>query len=96
MKTTHVAILRYFSHDKCHVCKVLLPKVKQLIIREFPQIHLEYINIETDSVAATQYQVFTAPAILIFFEGKEYYRFARNISINQLKEAIERPYNMLF
>ena len=96
MTKTTAATLKYFSHDRCSVCKVLLPKVEQLLKKEFPQMHLEYVNIETDPEIAAQHQVFTAPTILVFFEDKEYYRFARNMSINQLKEAIERPYNLLF
>jgi len=96
METSNKAILRYFSHDKCNVCKVLLPKIKELLNDQFPQMQFEYINIEEKPIIAANHQVFTAPTILVFFENKEYYRFTRNMSINQLKEAIERPYNLLF
>lgn len=90
------AQLKYFSHDRCNVCKVLLPKIKELIEAKYPLLKLEYINIEENPQVAAEHQVFTAPTTLVFFDDKEYYRFARNLSIQQLDEAIERPYNLLF
>jgi len=45
---------------------------------------------------AAQYRVFTAPTILVFFEDKEYYRFARNVSISELQSSIQRPYELLY
>lgn len=90
------AILKYFSHQRCSVCKVLMPKIKQLLEEEFPKMEFRYVNIEEEPEVAASHQVFTVPAILVFFEGREYYRFARNVSLLQLKEAIDRPYHLLF
>lgn len=90
------ATLKYFSHQDCNVCKVLFPKIRLLLEQEFPKMELQYINVHEQPDVAAGFQVFTVPTILIFFEGKEYYRFARNVSLIQLKEAIERPYNLLF
>ncbi len=30
------AVIFYFSHDECNVCKVLLPKIENLIHSDFP------------------------------------------------------------
>ena len=89
-------VLGYFSHDRCNVCKVLLPKIKELIENHFQKTTLLYCNIEHSPELAAQNTVFTAPAIIIFVEGKEYVRFSRNIGLDQLKQAISRPYQMLF
>ncbi|MBK3518414.1 thioredoxin family protein [Carboxylicivirga marina] len=91
-----IATLKYFSHQRCGVCKVLMPKIKELLSDSFPKMKFQYVNIEEEPEVAARYQVFTVPTILIYFEGKEYYRFARNVSIIQLREAIERPYQLLF
>ncbi|WP_430814487.1 thioredoxin family protein [Carboxylicivirga sp. RSCT41] len=88
--------LKYFSHDRCNVCKVLKPKVKQLLSEKFPKMTFDYINIEEQPSIAAQYQVFTVPTLLVYFEGKEYYRFTRNVSLGQLTDAIQRPYQLLF
>ncbi|MCG8578415.1 MAG: thioredoxin family protein [Bacteroidales bacterium] len=89
-------VLKYFSHSNCSVCKVLKPKVQLLLSEKFPKMNFEYVDIEKQPAIAAENQVFTVPTLLIYFEGKEYYRFARNVSIGQLKDAIERPYQLLY
>ena len=89
-------VLKYFSHSNCSVCKVLKPKVQLLLSEKFPKMYFEYVDIEKQPAIAAENQVFTVPTLLIYFEGKEYYRFARNVSIGQLKDAIERPYQLLY
>jgi len=89
-------VLLYFSNDMCSVCRVLKPKVAELLSELFPEIEARYIDIDKSPLLSGQHRVFTIPTILIFFEGKEQTRFSRNISLHQLSEAIERPYSMIF
>jgi thioredoxin 1 len=88
--------LLYFSHQNCGVCKVLRPKVEQMIGEYFPQLEFSYVDIEKSPVVAAGHRVFTVPVILVFFEGQEFYRFARGISIGELQQQIERPYQLKF
>ncbi|MCK4750504.1 MAG: thioredoxin family protein [Bacteroidales bacterium] len=90
------AVLLYFSSDSCSVCKVLKPKVAELLQDRFPLMKVRYVNTELSPLISGQFRVFTIPTILICFEGKEQVRFSRNISIHQLEEAISRPYSMVF
>ncbi len=90
------AVLAYFSTDACSVCKVLKPKVEELIQSEFPNIKLLYIQSDKQPEIAAQNRVFAAPTILIYFDGREHIRKSRNIGISQLHEEIERPYSLLF
>ena len=96
LKEKETALLGYFSTDACNVCKVLKPKVEELIDAEFPKIKLAYIKSDQLLEVAAQNRVFTAPTILIFFDGREYIRKSRNIGINELMQEIERPYSMIF
>lgn len=89
-------VLLYFSSQHCNVCKVLKPKVKELLEEEFPQMRMGYVDTELSPALAGQHRVFTIPTILIFFMGKEQHRFSRNISLFQLEEAIAKPYGMIF
>ncbi|MEA3461950.1 MAG: thioredoxin family protein [Bacteroidota bacterium] len=89
-------LLLYFSSDSCSVCKVLKPKVAELLEKQFPSMVARYVNTEKSPVIAGQFRVFTIPTILIFFEGKEQVRYSRNISMHQLEESIERPYSLVF
>jgi thioredoxin 1 len=93
---TEKAVLLYFSSDSCSVCKVLKPKVAELLHKQFPLMKSNYVDIEKSPVISGQFRIFTIPTILIYFEGKEQVRFSRNISMHQLAETIERPYSMLF
>lgn len=89
-------VLVYFSHNRCSVCKVLLPKVQDLLATDFPKVQMAYCNIEQAPEPAAQNSVFNAPTLLIFVQGKEYMRFSRNVGLIPLAQAIERPYGMLF
>ena len=89
-------LLLYFSSDSCSVCKVLKPKVSELLNKKFPQMRSLYVDIEKSPVIAGQFRVFTMPTILIFFDGKEQQRYSRNISMHQLEASIDRPYQLLF
>ncbi|NOZ47623.1 MAG: thioredoxin family protein [Chlorobi bacterium] len=90
------AALFYFSHNECNVCKVLKPKIHELIQNEFNKIELYYVNIKEDPETAAQNRIFTVPTLLVFFEGREYIRKSRNIGINELMNDIHRPYGLLF
>jgi thioredoxin-like negative regulator of GroEL len=93
---TEKGILLYFSSESCSVCKVLKPKVAELLKDQFPLMQSLYVDTEKSPVIAGQFKVFTIPTILIFFEGKEQARFSRNLSMHQLEAAIERPYPLIF
>ena len=90
------ALLVYFSHDNCNVCKVLKPKIHELLTTEFPLMKMYYCDTIESPELAAQNSVFTVPTIIIFFDGKEFIRKSRNIGITELKKEIERPYHLMF
>jgi thioredoxin-like negative regulator of GroEL len=89
-------VLLYFSSDSCSVCKVLKPKLAELLQEKFPLMQSLYVDTEKSPVISGQFRVFTIPTILIFFEGKEQVRYSRNISMHQLETSLERPYELVF
>jgi len=93
---TEDAVLIYFSHEKCNVCKVLKPKIAELLKEKYPKMKMVYSDTVIDPETAGQNSIFAVPTILTFFGGQEYTRKSRNISIGELSDAIERPYNMIF
>jgi thioredoxin 1 len=90
------AVLFYFSHHQCNVCKVLKPKIAELMAEEFPKIKLVYCDTILYPDIAAQNNVFAVPTILIFFGGKELIRKSRNMGIDELRCLIERPYGLMF
>lgn len=89
-------LLLYFSSESCSVCKVLKPKVAELLREKYPLMQSLYVDTEKSPVISGQFRVFTIPTILIYFEGKEQVRYSRNISMHQLEASIERPYQLIF
>lgn len=90
------AVLVYFSTEACTVCHVLKPKVAELVEAKFPKLKLVSVQSDKQPEIAAQNQVFTAPTLLVFFDGQEYIRKSRNFGMGELSQAITRPYEMLF
>ncbi len=94
--SSNEAIAVYFSTEYCNVCKVLKPKVKELLENDFPNIKFVYVDIEKQKEVSGKYSIFTVPTLVFFFNGKESFRKSRNFSLAELYQAIERPYSFLF
>ncbi|GAO28180.1 thioredoxin family protein [Geofilum rubicundum] len=90
------AVLAYFSHEQCNVCKVLKPKVEALLADQFPKIKALYCDTKNAPEIAASQSVFAVPTIIVWFEGKETYRFSRNIGLQELEGALSRPYHLFF
>ncbi len=94
--TENKAVVLYFYNDNCAPCKVLRPKVQDLVEMEFPLMKFVLINSEQFPVTSAAYSVFASPTIIALFEAKEYIRESKNISISELRGKIERIYKMVF
>lgn len=90
------ALLVYFYNDDCSPCIRLRPKVKDLLVNSFPKMKLIFVDSRSYPEIPVTYGVYTNPAILLFFEGKEYRRFSKFVSMIELEETIQRYYNLLF
>jgi len=86
----------YFSGESCNVCTALFPKVEALLQHAFPRCALGKVDCTRHPDIPAQHGVFSVPTLLLFFDGHEAQRFVRNISIGELREALERPYHLLF
>ncbi|MBB6680496.1 thioredoxin family protein [Aequorivita sp. 609] len=93
---TEAAVAVYFSAPNCGVCHALRPKVEELFSEDFPAVKFIHVEIDKSPGISGELGVFSAPTLLVFFEGKEFLRKVRLMSIQELQEKIERPYKMLF
>ena len=55
-----------------------------------------YVDIEKTPEVAAQQSIFTVPVIVVYFDGRESYRKARNVGIDELTALVKRPYQMIF
>lgn len=90
------ALMVYFFNDECAPCISLRPKVEHLIVDSFPKMKLIFVNSKSEPEVPAMFGIFANPAILLFFEGKEYQRYSKFVSITELNETIRRYYSMLF
>ncbi len=90
------AVLVYFSHEQCNVCKVLKPKVADLLENNFPKMKMYYADTVLNPEISGQNKIFSVPTVIAFFGGRESFRKSRSIGINELAEQIKRPYGMIF
>lgn len=90
------AVIVYFYNDDCPPCISLRPKVEHLIKNSFPKMKLVWVNSKNHPEIPANYNVFANPTILVFFEGKEFKRFSKYVSISELEHAIDRYYKLVF
>lgn len=92
---TEAALLLYLSSPSCNVCHVLRPKLMEALAEEFPSIGRYHADIALTPEIAAHFQVFSAPTIIVFFEGREFIRKGRAVSVEGLLEEIRRPYELM-
>ena len=90
------ALILYFYSDRCAPCISLRPKVQECIRSDFQKIKLIFINSEKDPELAASQNVFAHPTLISYFQGKEFQRWSKYVSVSQIAVAIERPYQLLF
>ena len=91
-----VGVLLYFYNDDCAPCISLRPKVEELMQKRFPKMKVLWVNSKTTPEIPASYSVFANPTILVFFDGKEFKRFSKYVSVNELEATIERYYSLAF
>ena len=90
------AVILYFASTNCGVCQVLRPKVEMNISLNFSKMKQCYINSNQNLELASYFNIFSSPTILVFFEGKEFKRYGRNISLDIFNSELKRLYEMVF
>jgi thioredoxin 1 len=89
-------LLIYFYSDRCAPCVSLRPKILKMVKEDFPGVKLVFVNSEKQPEIPAHYGVFANPGIIVFFEGREFRRYSKYISINELGGDIDRIYKMVF
>ncbi len=94
--TNHPAVLAYFTGPNCNVCKVIKPKILELLEESYPEAVFYSVDCDALPQAASQYRVLSIPTVIVYFDGRETTRLVRNFSIGELDQTISRPYGLLF
>lgn len=86
----NIFVLAYFSGKNCGVCHALKPKIEMLVVEAFPFVKIVEVSVNELPELAARFTVFTIPVILVFVDGREYIREARNVSTSELLQKIEK------
>jgi thioredoxin-like negative regulator of GroEL len=92
---TQPAVMLFFSAPDCGVCHALKPKLKEALTASFPGFEFLTVDISTHPDIAARYGVFTVPTVIVWLDGKEFFRKSRNMSVPALIEEIRRPWELL-
>jgi len=71
-------------------------QIAEMLKEKFPKVKMVYADTVNSPEIAGQNSVFAVPTIITYMGGREYFRKSRNIGIGELKELINRPYQMIF
>lgn len=89
--TQHDLTFLYITMPNCSVCQGLQPQIEQMLAA-YPKIKARTIDASEVTEIAGKYNIFTAPVLLLFVQGKEYIREARIVHTEVLKQKIARLY----
>jgi len=78
-----------FKRNDCSVCHAIEPKLKKLFSR-YALLQVTWIDVEEMPEMAGRYLVFTVPAVLLLYEGKEQFRLVRNFALSELEQKINK------
>lgn len=79
----------YISRENCGICHAIQPQVQD-ILKKFPAIKPIQVSADDIPEVASQFTVFTVPALLLFAEGKEVIREARFVVMDELYEKFKQ------
>ncbi|WRP06981.1 thioredoxin family protein [Rossellomorea aquimaris] len=92
--TAEKLVLLYISRPNCSVCHALLPQVKGLL-EDFQEVMSIHADAEEMPEIAGEFSIFTVPVVIFFVDGKEMFRKARFVPIDELHSQISRLVKML-
>lgn len=79
----------YISRENCGVCHVVQPQVQEMLV-EFPMIKPIQVSADKVPEVASEFTVFTVPALLLFVDNKEVIREARFVVMDNLHDQFQR------
>lgn len=86
--------LIYVSRKDCSVCHSLLPQIDH-VLKQFPAVKAIHVDADIVPEVASEFTIFTVPALLVFVNQKEVIRQARFIPIKQLRTQLNKVNKIL-
>ncbi|MCW8944046.1 MAG: thioredoxin family protein [Sedimenticola sp.] len=88
------ALLILFGGAHCGVCQTIKPKIESLMVDQFPDVELAYVDCEQSPDICGQHSVFSLPVIKMYIEGQMYFELVRGFSLMELTNQVDRIYRL--
>lgn len=90
------ALVVLFNEATCRVGAAVEGKVLQLVAHDYPRMDVMHVDTVHLADAVRHYGVQAVPTLMVFFAGKETACFVRTFGIEEVRQAIARPYAIMF
>ena len=85
----------YITTRDCKVCKILQPKLR-VLAESYQGSVFHLIELDDHQEAAGFFMAFSVPTFLVYSEGRELLRTARHMNIEDVKNKLDRYYELIF
>ncbi|MDD2413506.1 MAG: thioredoxin family protein [Bacteroidales bacterium] len=79
-----------FGNQHCSVCSALKLKLQTVMIEILPELTFAYVDTNLNPILAASHSVFTVPVAVFRSENKEYNRWVRSFSIQEIIAYCQR------
>ncbi len=79
-----------FGNKQCNVCSALKLKLQTVMVEKLPDVDFCYIDTQLNPILAANFSIFTAPVVLFMSHEKEYVRWVRSFSIQEIIDYCRR------
>jgi thioredoxin-like negative regulator of GroEL len=83
----HPVCLLFLESEACQICHAVRPHIEKMV-DEISGVNGLYGSVDMIQEAAGQYLIFAVPAVLVFLDGREVFRGARFIDLQQLESVL--------
>ena len=88
--STNTLRVLYFTSAQCTVCHVILPKLKELVLQNFPTLVVEEIKAELSPEICGKYLTFSFPAIILLYNEQVMWKKAGIFSLIEVNTNITK------
>ncbi|MGB1295369.1 MAG: thioredoxin family protein [Flavobacteriales bacterium] len=86
----------YFTDGKCSVAKSIGPKLYETFSNQYPNIKLIDVIIPMSEALSGHLNIFSAPCLMVYFDGKLQLKMAGTFGISELNIKLGRLYDLRF
>lgn len=85
----------YITTKTCSVCKSIYPKLQE-VIAPYDKLQITRFEMDENPEVSGAFMIFSVPALMIYSKGRELYRAARFLDLQEISHILEKHYYKKF